>query len=99
MAFTVIAQQDTMNTHGDNLSFHCQIEGQDITFPCMWHDLEQIGWSFCNPKDSAPTYNLTLVDNIEVPVLSPQKRKAVIRISKKSHGIGTINTSKSDFFA
>lgn len=82
MAFTATAQQDTVGINVDDLSFHCQIEGQKITFPCQWSELERMGWSFHNPEDSAevilPTYNLTLLDVIEVPVLSPQKRKAEI---------------------
>lgn len=80
MALTGAAQQDELIP--DDTSFRCQIEGQDITLPCRWSDLERIGWSLNIPEDSTetvlPTYDLLLLDGRYVSVLSPQKRKADI---------------------
>lgn len=80
ITLTSAAQQGELIT--DGTSFHCQIEGQDITFPCMWSDLERMGWSFSNPEDSAevvlPSYDLLMLDGRQVLVLSPQKRKVNI---------------------
>lgn len=61
----------------DTLSFSCQIEGEDITLPCRWSDLEQQGWSFASIEDGeAHTSILTFRDYTHVEVLSPQKREA-----------------------
>lgn len=40
MTLTVAAQKET--NINDSL-FHCQIEGQEITFPCPWSELERLG--------------------------------------------------------
>lgn len=67
-------------TQSDTLSFRCQIEGEDITLPCRWSDLERLGWSFANIEDGEatviPTSNLILRDYTNVQVLSPNKREA-----------------------
>lgn len=80
MALTSAAQQGEKIT--DSTLFRCQIEGQDVAFPCMWSDLERMGWSFSNPEDSdevvLPAYDILLLDGRQVSVLSPQKRKAKI---------------------
>lgn len=66
-------------TNVNDLLFHCQIEGQEITLPCPWSEFERLGWSFCNPEDSIevilPTYNTLLLDRRKIAVLSPKKCK------------------------
>lgn len=82
MTLTGAAQQDTSTSKVNDLSFHCQIGGEDITFPCKWSDLERLGWSFSDAEDGDkmvfPTLNIILLDDREVSVISPQKKKAVM---------------------
>lgn len=77
MTLTLAAQIQT-----DDLSFHCQIEGQNTTFPCQWSELEQLGWSFSDAEDGdkvvLPTLNIILADDRQISVISPKKRKAVM---------------------
>lgn len=79
LTLTVAAQTETKV---NDLSFHCQIEGQDITFPCPWSELERLGWSFSIAEEGdkmvLPTLNTILLDDRRVFVISPQKRRVEI---------------------
>lgn len=82
ITYTGAAQQETLATKVNEMLFHCQIEGQDITFPCQWSELEQLGWSFIDAEEGdkvlLPSFHVVMLGYKSAFVRSPQNKAAYI---------------------